>query len=187
LPTLKPQVPFNIQDHILYEDNHLIAIHKPSGYLVQGDDTGDAPLSELVKDFLKERDQKPGNVFCGVIHRIDRPVSGVVVLAKTSKALSKMNELFREDAIKKTYRALVNGVPEIEQQELRSFLRKNDNCLDNSFYSGFDSDGEGGGLVDRECGENRVGDWYFAFYCGSDYCGSRYILSRINLFSSSSF
>ncbi len=126
MPTLKPQVPFNIQDHILYEDNHLIAIHKPSGYLVQGDDTGDAPLSELVKDFLKERDQKPGNVFCGVIHRIDRPVSGVVVLAKTSKALSKMNELFREDAIKKTYRALVNGVPDIEQQELRSFLRKND-------------------------------------------------------------
>lgn len=125
MPTLKPTIPFRIQDHILYEDNHLIAICKPSGVLVQGDQTGDVPLSDLVKAFIKERDQKPGNVFCGVIHRIDRPVSGVVVLAKTSKALSKMNELFRDDAITKTYRALVNGVPEIEEQELKCFLRKN--------------------------------------------------------------
>jgi 23S rRNA pseudouridine1911/1915/1917 synthase len=129
LPTLKPTIPFRIQDHILYEDNHLIAIFKPSGVLVQGDQTGDVPLSDLVKAFIKERDQKPGNVFCGVIHRIDRPVSGVVVLAKTSKALSKMNELFREDAIKKTYRALVNGHPVEEKKELKAFLRKNNKTL----------------------------------------------------------
>ena len=115
----------DIQNLILYEDNHLIAINKPNGVLVQGDDTGDIPLSELVKDFLKKRDHKPGNVFCGVIHRIDRPVSGVVVLAKTSKALSKMNELFREDKIRKTYLALVNGIPLESEKTLENYLRKN--------------------------------------------------------------
>ena len=115
----------DIQASILYEDNHLIAVNKPSGILVQGDETGDIPLSELVKAFIKKRDQKPGNVFCGVIHRIDRPVSGVVVLAKTSKGLSKMNELFREDKITKTYMALVNGIPAEPEKELRNFLRKN--------------------------------------------------------------
>ncbi len=115
----------DIAANIIYEDNHLIAINKPSGILVQGDETGDIPLSELVKEFLKKREHKPGNVFCGVIHRIDRPVSGVVILAKTSKGLSKMNELFREDKIKKTYLALVNGVPLETEKELRNFLRKN--------------------------------------------------------------
>lgn len=115
----------DIQSSILYEDNHLIAVNKPSGILVQGDETGDIPLSELVKAFIKKRDQKPGNVFCGVIHRIDRPVSGVVILAKTSKGLSKMNELFREDKISKTYMALVNGAPTEPEKELRNFLRKN--------------------------------------------------------------
>lgn len=110
---------------ILYEDNHLLAVNKPAGVLVQGDETGDTPLSELVQDFLKKREQKPGNVFCGVIHRIDRPVSGVVILAKTSKGLSKMNELFREDKISKTYRALVNGIPEEKEMVLNNFLRKN--------------------------------------------------------------
>jgi 23S rRNA pseudouridine1911/1915/1917 synthase len=118
-----------IKSLIVYEDNHLIAVNKPAGVLVQGDDTGDTPLSELVKAFIKERDQKPGNVFCGVIHRIDRPVSGIVILAKTSKALSKMNELFREDKIRKTYRALVNGLPVPEEAELRHFLRKNQKTL----------------------------------------------------------
>lgn len=125
LHPLKPNLPIDIAAIILYEDNHLIAVNKPAGVLVQGDETGDVPLSELVKSFLKEREQKPGNVFCGVIHRIDRPVSGVVVLAKTSKGLSKMNELFREDKIRKTYRALVNGIPEPAEAELKHFLRKN--------------------------------------------------------------
>lgn len=115
----------DIASIILYEDNHLIAINKPAGVLVQGDETGDIPLSELVKDFIKNRDHKPGNVFCGVIHRIDRPVSGVVMMAKTSKALSKMNELFREDKIRKTYLALVNGVPEEAEKTLKNVLRKN--------------------------------------------------------------
>ena len=77
---------------ILYEDNHLLAINKRAGEIVQGDKTGDTPLSELVKQFLKVRDEKPGNVFCGVIHRLDRPVSGVVLFAKTSKALSRMRK-----------------------------------------------------------------------------------------------
>ncbi len=115
----------DIAANIIYEDNHLIAVNKPSGILVQGDETGDIPLSELVKEFLKKREQKPGNVFCGVIHRIDRPVSGVVILAKTSKGLSKMNELFRDGKINKTYMALVNGVPLEPEKELRNFLRKN--------------------------------------------------------------
>jgi 23S rRNA pseudouridine1911/1915/1917 synthase len=118
-----------IKSLIVYEDNHLIAVNKPAGILVQGDDTGDIPLSELVKEFIRVRDQKPGNVFCGVIHRIDRPVSGIVILAKTSKGLSKMNELFREDKITKTYRALVNGMPPEDSGELRHFLRKNQKTL----------------------------------------------------------
>ena len=80
---------------IIYEDNHLIIINKKASELVQGDKTGDVPLSEKVKNFIKQRDNKPGNVFCGVCHRLDRPVSGIVIFAKTSKALSRMNELFR--------------------------------------------------------------------------------------------
>ncbi len=122
---MKSNAPIDIASRILFEDNHLIAINKPAGILVQGDETGDKPLSELVKEFIKVRDMKPGNVFCGVIHRIDRPVSGVVILAKTGKGLSKMNELFRNDEVKKTYRALVNGIPEQAEAELRHFLRKN--------------------------------------------------------------
>lgn len=115
----------NIADLILYEDNHIIAINKPSGIVVQSDEHGTEPLPEMVKDFLKKRDNKPGNVFCGVIHRIDRPVSGVVLLAKTSKGLSRMTELFRINGVKKVYRALVNGIPEVKEQKLRAFLRKN--------------------------------------------------------------
>ena len=92
---------------VLYEDNHIIAVNKKSGELVQGDKTGDKPLSESVKDYLRYKYNKPGNVFCGVIHRLDRPVSGVVLFAKTSKALSRMNELFRTKSIQKTYWAIV--------------------------------------------------------------------------------
>ena len=90
-----------IIDRIVYEDNHIIVINKLPSEIVQGDKTGDRPLSEKVKDFIKERDHKPGNVFCGVIHRIDRPVSGLIIFAKTSKALSRFNELFREKNIHK--------------------------------------------------------------------------------------
>ena len=96
---------------VLYEDNHIIALNKKSGDLVQGDRTGDKPLSESVKDYLRDKYNKPGNVFCGVIHRLDRPVSGLVLFAKTSKALSRMNELFRTKSIQKTYWAIVENAP----------------------------------------------------------------------------
>ena len=96
---------------VLYEDNHIIAVNKKSGDLVQGDKTGDKPLSESVKDYLRDKYNKPGNVFCGVIHRLDRPVSGLVLFAKTSKALSRMNELFRTKSIQKTYWAIVENAP----------------------------------------------------------------------------
>ena len=89
---------------VLYEDNHIIAVNKKSGDLVQGDKTGDKPLSEFVKDYLREKYNKPGNVFCGVIHRLDRPVSGLILFAKTSKALSIMNELFRNKSIQKSFK-----------------------------------------------------------------------------------
>ena len=88
---------------VLYEDNHLIVVNKQSGDIVQGDKTGDKPLPEYIKDYLREKYNKPGNIFCGVIHRLDRPVTGIVIFAKTSKALARMNQLFRDKDIQKTY------------------------------------------------------------------------------------
>ena len=88
---------------VLFEDNHLIAVNKPAGMLVQGDQTNDKPLSDYVKAYIKARYNKPGDVFLGTIHRIDRPVSGLVIFARTSKALTRMNKLFQEREIKKTY------------------------------------------------------------------------------------
>lgn len=111
---------------IVYEDNHLIIINKKSSEIVQGDKTGDMPLSEKVKNYLKQRDNKPGNVFCGVCHRLDRPVSGIVIFAKTSKALSRMNELFRDKTITKTYWAVVKNRPPQIKQRLTHFLIKNE-------------------------------------------------------------
>lgn len=110
---------------VLFEDNHIIAVSKKAGVLVQGDTTGDKPLSDWVKDYLKEKYTKQGNVFCGVIHRLDRPVSGLVLLAKTSKALERMNELFRENRIHKTYLALVENKPIKESDVLVHWLVKN--------------------------------------------------------------
>ncbi|MDX1942388.1 MAG: RluA family pseudouridine synthase [Saprospiraceae bacterium] len=109
---------------IIYEDNHLIAVNKPSGVLVQGDETGDVPLSELVKDYIKVRYGKPGAVFLGVIHRIDRPVSGVVVFARTSKALERMNKLFQDRKIKKTYWAITANRPEPLSGHLKHYILK---------------------------------------------------------------
>ena len=94
----------NTKLHVLYEDNHLIAVNKKSGDITQGDKTGDIPLSEIVKDFLKKKYDKPGNVYLGTIHRIDRPTTGVIIYAKTSKALSRMNEKFRNNEISKKYK-----------------------------------------------------------------------------------
>lgn len=96
---------------VLYEDNHLIIVNKAPGEIVQGDKTGDTPLSETIKAYLKEKYAKPGNVFCGVVHRLDRPVGGVVVFAKTSKALARLNEMFREGKVDKTYWAITAGTP----------------------------------------------------------------------------
>lgn len=92
---------------ILYEDNHIIAVNKTCSEIVQGDKTGDEPLSEQIKAYLKETYAKPGNVFCGVTHRLDRPVSGAVLFAKTSKALTRLNEMFQQHEIRKTYWAIV--------------------------------------------------------------------------------
>ena len=92
---------------ILYEDNHLIVVNKPAGMLVQGDQTGDIPLVDILKDYIKKKYQKPGKVFLGVIHRLDRPTSGVVVMARTSKALQRMNQLFADRKVEKLYWALI--------------------------------------------------------------------------------
>ncbi len=118
---------FALQErHIIYEDNHLLAINKRAGILVQGDETGDTPLSELAKEYIKEKYNKPGNVFMGVIHRLDRPVSGVVLLAKTSKALTRMNELFKTNQTKKTYLALTAHKPPKPQDTLVHWLQKDE-------------------------------------------------------------
>lgn len=114
------------EEQVVYEDNHIIVINKMPSEIVQGDKTGDLPLSEKVKYFIKERDHKPGNVFCGVIHRLDRPVSGLVIFAKTSKALSRFNELFREKTISKTYLAVVKNKPPKQADKLIHYLVKNE-------------------------------------------------------------
>lgn len=116
----------NIADQILYEDNHLLALNKCCGQIVQGDKTGDIPLPEYIKAFLKMRDNKPGNVFCGVIHRLDRPVSGVVLFAKTSKALSRMNEAIKGRDFQKRYWALCQEAPPQESGHLEDWLLRNE-------------------------------------------------------------
>jgi 23S rRNA pseudouridine1911/1915/1917 synthase len=115
-----------MQLQVLYEDNHLIAINKRSGDIVQGDKTGDEPMSDTVKAYLKEKYQKPGNVFCGVIHRLDRPVTGVVLFAKTSKALSRMNEMFRTRDVQKIYWAIVKERPKKDAGVLVNYLVKDE-------------------------------------------------------------
>lgn len=110
---------------ILYEDNHLIAVNKEPGVLVQGDITGDTCLADMVKQYIKEQYHKPGNVFTGVAHRIDRPVSGVVLLAKTSKALERINQMFKDRTIYKTYWAVVKNPPVHTSGNLVHYLIKN--------------------------------------------------------------
>jgi len=115
-----------LSKRILYEDNHLIVVNKLPSEIVQGDKTGDKPLSEEVKYYLKKKYNKPGNVFTGVIHRLDRPVSGIVVFAKTGKALSRMNELIKKRKIKKTYWAIVKNKPKEKEAVLTHFLLRNE-------------------------------------------------------------
>ena len=111
---------------VLYEDNHLIIVNKRVGDIVQGDKTGDKPLSDIVKEYIKDKYNKPGEVFLGVVHRLDRPTSGIVVFARTSKALSRMNELFSSRETKKTYWAIVKNKPLKIQDKLVHYLKRNE-------------------------------------------------------------
>ena len=112
-------------NRIIYEDNHFIAVSKKSGEIVQGDKTGDKPLSEEVKSYLKTKYKKPGNAFLGTIHRLDRPTSGIVLFAKTSKSLSRMNELFKNKKVQKTYYAVTEDMPNKGKGVITSLLKKN--------------------------------------------------------------
>src|SRR5690554_1174478 len=109
---------------VLYEDNHIIIVNKAPSEIVQGDKTGDKPLSEIIRDYLKEKYNKPGNVFCGVTHRLDRPTSGVVVFAKPSKALTRLNDMFRNGEVDKTYWAVVKKRPLKDEDRLTHYLIK---------------------------------------------------------------
>ncbi|MCM1107459.1 MAG: RluA family pseudouridine synthase [Clostridium sp.] len=111
---------------VLYEDNHLIIVNKSSSEIVQGDKTGDTPLNETVKDYIKTKYGKPGNVFLGVVHRLDRPVSGIVVFARTSKALTRLNEMFRTGDVHKTYHAIVGQKPKQADATLTNWLVRNE-------------------------------------------------------------
>lgn len=115
-----------MESRILYEDNHLLIINKNCGEIVQGDKTGDEPITEKYKAFIAQRDNKPGKVFLGIPHRLDRPVSGIVILAKTSKALSRMSELFRKGEVDKIYWALCENAPKEPEGHLKNYLVKNE-------------------------------------------------------------
>ena len=115
--------PQNLQ--VLHEDNHLIIVNKRPGDIVQGDKTGDVPLSEVVKEYIKIKYNKPGNVYLGVVHRLDRPTSGIVVFAKTSKALPRLNKLFKEKDAKKTYWAIVKNAPPKQEDSLVHYMKRN--------------------------------------------------------------
>ena len=115
-----------MQEQIVFEDNHLLVISKKAGQLVQGDKTGDLSLLDLIKNFIKIRDQKPGNVFLGLVHRIDRPTSGLVIYAKTSKALSRLTQMVKNREIKKTYWAVVPKSEIPKKQRLINYLQKNE-------------------------------------------------------------
>ncbi len=115
-----------MKDQIVYEDNHLLVINKKVGQLVQGDKTGDESLLETIKDFIKKRDNKPGNVFLGLVHRIDRPTSGLVIYAKTSKALSRLTQMVKNREVKKTYWAVVAKEMIPKSQRLVHYLKKNE-------------------------------------------------------------
>lgn len=110
---------------VLYEDNHLIIVNKRAGDIVQGDKTGDKPLSDVVKEYIKDKYNKPGNVYLGVVHRLDRPTTGIVLFAKTSKALPRLNKLFADKKAKKTYWAIVKNAPNKTQDTLINWLKKN--------------------------------------------------------------
>lgn len=121
--------------NVLFEDNHLIIINKQSGDIVQGDKTGDTPLSEVVKDYIKDKYSKPGNVFLGVVHRLDRPTTGIVVFAKTSKSLERFNKMLRDKKVEKTYWAVVKNKPVKDEDTLTGYLIKNPKNNKSTSYS----------------------------------------------------
>ena len=125
---------------VLFEDNHLVIVNKKAGDIVQGDKTGDKPLSEVVKEYIKEKYNKPGEVFLGVVHRLDRPTSGVIIFARTSKALERLNKMLRDKKINKTYWAVVKNTPTKEKETLINFLKKNPK---NNKSSAFNKETEG--------------------------------------------
>ena len=110
---------------VLFEDNHLVIVNKKSGDIVQGDKTGDKPLSDVVKEYIKEKYNKPGEVFLGVVHRLDRPTSGIIIFARTSKALERLNKMLRDRLISKTYWAVIKNNPKKTKDSLIHFLKKN--------------------------------------------------------------
>ena len=120
---------------VVYEDNHIIIVYKNSGEIVQGDKTGDEPLSETVKKYIKEKYQKPGNVFLGVVHRLDRPVSGLVTFAKTSKALTRLNKMFCDGEVHKTYWAITKDAPKESEGMLTDWLVRNEKQNKSYAYS----------------------------------------------------
>lgn len=120
---------------VLFEDNHLIVVNKQSGDIVQGDKTGDKPLSEIVKEYIKDKYNKPGNVFLGVVHRLDRPTTGIIVFVKTSKALERFNKMLRDKTVNKTYWAVVKNKPKKENDTLIGFLKKNPKNNKSTSYS----------------------------------------------------
>jgi 23S rRNA pseudouridine1911/1915/1917 synthase len=122
----EPPMDKSIADLILFEDNHILVVNKLPSQIVQGDKTGDIPLSELLKEYLKQKYSKPGEVFLGVVHRIDRPVSGITVFARTSKALSRLNEMLKTREMRKTYWAVVKNHPPAHEAKLIHFLRRDE-------------------------------------------------------------
>ena len=120
---------------VLFEDNHLIVVNKKSGDIVQGDKTGDKPLSDIVKEYIKDKYNKPGNVFLGVAHRLDRPTTGIIVFARTSKALERFNKMLRDKKVDKTYWAVVKNKPQKDSDTLTGFLLKNPKNNKSTSYS----------------------------------------------------
>jgi len=120
---------------VLHEDNHLIIVNKRAGDIVQGDKTGDKPLSDVVKEYIKEKYQKPGNVFLGVVHRLDRPTSGIIIFARTSKSLERLNKMLRNKTIAKTYWAVVKNAPKKKEDTLIHYLKKNPKNNKSTAYS----------------------------------------------------
>lgn len=150
--------------NVIYEDNHLIVVNKASSEIVQGDKTGDTPLSETVKQYIKVKYNKPGNVFLGVTHRLDRPVSGLVLFARTSKALTRLNEMFKNKDIKKTYWAIVKNEPPAQSGTLQNWLVRNEK--QNKSYA-----------YDREVKDSKKAILDYKVIGRSD----RYFLLEINL------